>query len=175
MVTAVSVSISYSRTIPSPPRHLPAPPLPCRSRSDEADRQVVLERFDRRVARVAHVRVHAADAVETRPCAHAAADGFVVGKRPAVARIDAAKRDIVHRALAGSGDAIRQRRASAPRTTSVMRCEVSTFPPATAEGRRALTIVPAGAISRTAPRNASVVEHIVIDQAAEPIQTWPTT
>src|SRR5258705_8260257 len=37
--------------------------------------------------------------------------------------------------------------ASARRTTSTMRCEVSTFPPATAAGGRAFTIVPLGAIT----------------------------
>ena len=39
--------------------------------------------------------------------------------------------------------------ASAPSTTSVMRCDASTLPPATADGRTALTIVPAGAITST--------------------------
>jgi hypothetical protein len=42
--------------------------------------------------------------------------------------------------------------ASAPSTTSVMRCDVSTFPPATAAGMRALTMVPSGAITSTGRR-----------------------
>jgi hypothetical protein len=38
--------------------------------------------------------------------------------------------------------------ASAPSRTSVIRWEVSTFPPATAAGGRALTTLPSGATSR---------------------------
>ena len=112
-VTLVSVSISYSRTRPSPPRERAgAAAVPAADRVlPNAHGQVVLDGLDRRVARVAHVRVHAAEPGSPFPAAHAAAHRFVVRKAAARARIRAAERHVVHRALAGRGHAIGQRLA----------------------------------------------------------------
>ena len=46
--------------------------------------------------------------------------------------------------------------AIAPRTTSVMRCDVSTLPAAIAAGARAATTVPSGAITRIGRRMPAV-------------------
>src|SRR6185295_6523479 len=48
--------------------------------SGDAHGQRVLDHFDRRVARVGHVRLHRAGAGAARTAAGAAADGFVVGE-----------------------------------------------------------------------------------------------
>jgi len=55
---------------------------------------------------------------------------------------------------------------NAPRTTSVIRCEVSTLPAAIAAGRRAFTTVPSGAITAEA-EDAGGERNVVRDQAAE--------
>ena len=58
--------------MPSPPRNLPAPPLPLRKRIfRHAQRIGILQRLGRSVQRVGHVRVHAAHAIvgqDARPC-----------------------------------------------------------------------------------------------------------
>jgi len=56
----------------------------------------------------------------------------------------ASKRAIVHGAWLAAGIRNGMARASARSSVSTMRCEVFTFPPATAAGSRAFTIVPSG-------------------------------
>ena len=121
--------------MPSPPRCAPAP---ARSSPNaialDAQRILMLERFHRRVPAVGHVRVRRAVPVAARRRAHAAGDGFVIGERRAAHRSRRRSSDCSWcRELAAgmrSGAAF----ASAPSTTSVMRCDVSTFPAAIAAG-----------------------------------------
>ena len=60
--------------------------------------------------------------------------------------------------------------ASARISTSTIRCEVSTFPPATAAGGRAFTIEPSGACSVSARRIPSVAGASSAQQAAQHIK-----
>ena len=60
--------------------------------------------------------------------------------------------------------------ASARSSTSTMRCEVSTLPPATAAGGSASTMLPAGVRKRERPQNARGRGRIVRQQAAQHIK-----
>ena len=60
--------------------------------------------------------------------------------------------------------------ASARSRTSTMRCEVSTFPPATAAGGRAFTTVPDGRDHLDRPHQSGGRRHIFGQQAAEYIE-----
>ena len=108
--TWVSARSSISRMMPSPPR---IPAIAAGIAADgvltETHRVDLLEDFDGRVPGIRHVRVDGGRAVFGRARAHAAGDRLVIGKRRAgVARITAAERQIVHRALARGGNALRR-------------------------------------------------------------------
>ena len=75
----------------------------------DTNREVVLDGLNRSVPRVAHVGVQGAQPVESRSGPHAATQRLVVRESPAATWVDAAKRHIVHRALARGRDPIRQR------------------------------------------------------------------
>ena len=62
-------------------------------------------------------------------------------------------------------------RASAPKTTSVMRCDASTLPPATAAGRLAFTMRARRRRDGEGPRKPGVVEHVLANQTAQRVET----
>ena len=67
----------------------------------------IFQRFNRRVQRIGHVRVHAGESIGIRACAHASGNRFVISKRPASARISATDGEIVHGPGTGGRNAIR--------------------------------------------------------------------
>ena len=69
----------------------------------------VFERLDGRVERVGHVGMVAACSVSGGRGSEAAGDGFVVGERLILTRIDAADGEVIHGAGACGRDAIRKR------------------------------------------------------------------
>ena len=91
----ISASASSSRTTPSPPRWRAGAARAAPQRVlDGPQRELQLERLDRRVERVRHRHVHGARAVGVRAGALAAAERLVVGE------VVVAEREVVHRALA---------------------------------------------------------------------------
>ena len=101
---------------------------------DRAQRELELERLDRRVERVRHRHVHGARAVGVGARALAAAERLVVGE----ASLPSVRLFMVPWPSA---------RPKAASTRSATRDEVSTFPAATAAGGRALRSEPSGAIT----------------------------
>ncbi len=158
--------------MPSPPRCFPAPPefLPDAVAFD-AHRILVLERFHRSVPAIGHVRMRGAVARRpspTRPCRRRwfrsrQSASFAPSRVPP----PKLKLFIVPQLAAGmrSGAAF----ASAPRITSVMRCDVSTLPAAIAAGGRAFTMLPSRSHDPDRPEDARRKRNLLAHQAAEHI------
>src|SRR5579885_3361919 len=66
-----------------------------------AQGQFHLQRFNGRVAGVAHMDMHARQPVRSRSRAHATAHCFIVGKYLIALSVIAAKREVIHRSLRG--------------------------------------------------------------------------
>ncbi len=114
-VTSASVNTSISRTMPSPPRCLPSPPLPRRSEYCRTRRRVgIFQRLRRRVQRIRHVSMYSRDTGFGGTSAHPAGDSFVVGKGLAGTRIDSADSEIVHCPRRCRGNPIRNRLRQRP-------------------------------------------------------------
>jgi len=136
----------------------------------EPDGIRVLESFGGSVQGIRHVGVHAGDAVLRWARAHAAGDGFVVGKRFAGAWIDSADGQIIHCAGSGGGNAVGNSWDSAFSRTSTMRCEVSTL-------RRRLLLevsldyVPAGAITSMGRNQTGSGGDVFAQKTAKDVET----
>ena len=91
-VTCAGPSNSISRINPSPPRNLPRSARSTAIRvSPHAKRIRILERLNRRVERIRHVRLHARNSVDSRSRSHAARHRLVVSERLPV-RLDRSRR-----------------------------------------------------------------------------------
>ena len=173
-VTSQSVSTSISRIIPSPPRNFPVTAAACPQRILSYPQRVrIFQRLCRSVQRIRHVGVHTGNPGLAGPCAHSAGDSLVVGERFArCGRIECmppmVKLFIVPEAAAGmrSGMACANARSS----TSTMRCDVSTFPPATAAGGRAFTMVPSGAMTWIGRIRPGCGRNVFRQQAAKYVE-----
>ena len=150
-VNAIGSSASISRTIPSPPRHRPAPPLPRRTDSSRTRTGSRISAPHRGVEGVRHRHVDGARPVGVRPGALPAAQRLVVGPSAASLAAHAAPSVGCSSSL-GPGPGPRQPRERASITRSATRLDVSTFPAATAAGGRALTRHPGGAITSIGSR-----------------------
>ena len=112
---------------------LPIAPQPQRIRK--------LQRLDRRVQRVRHVRVHAGEPIHPRPRAHAACGRLVIRERLMRPADRYLLGRVAHSPRTRCRHAVRAAPAPAPAAAmSTMRCDVLTVPPAAAGGRASTTV-----------------------------------
>ena len=138
------------------------------ARLDHTQRVGVLERLDRRVARVRHVRLQRRRAVPAGPGAVAAAERLVVGERPAGARIDAADQQVVHGAAARRRNAPGQRareRAEHHVDDALRGLDVARRRPRRAAARSPR--VPGGATTSIGAERAVVHREVAAEHAAQ--------
>ena len=168
-----AASVSISRTTPSPPVVFTlAARAVANSILAHAQRIGILERFGGSVQAVSHVRVHRAQPGECRPRAHAAGDGFIVRKLAAPAVRAESMPPIVRLFIVpwlAAGILCGSAWANALNRTSTMRCEVSTFPPATDAGWTALTTVPAGATTFNRRHQSGAGRHVALKQTTKDV------
>ena len=134
-------------SVPSPARHWPLPPEPRRMwKSSSIDRKAALQHFGIGQARIGHVRVNRARAVEARTGGRAGAERLVV----LIGVV--AESEIVHRRLRRAERAKRGKQACRLPT-----CDTSTLPATTAAGYLGDSIEPSGTMMRIGLRQPAFI------------------